>query len=142
MGDQRRVHRRVRRGAGDTRAAVYLLGVSRDGHGRAARRMDDRTFRPGSDLPAVVPPIDRRAALLGPAEVQSELSGSADRVNAAVVGLLAAALYDPVWTTAIQAPADLALGIAAFGLLAFWKWPPWLVVPLAALAGGLISIVL
>ena len=63
-------------------------------------------------------------------------------VNAAVVGLLAAALYDPVWTTAIQAPADLALGIAAFGLLAFWKWPPWLVVPLAAVAGGLISIVL
>ena len=63
-------------------------------------------------------------------------------VNAAVVGLLAAALYDPVWTTAIQAPADLALGIAAFGLLAFWKWPPWLVVPLAAVTGGLLSIVL
>ncbi len=56
-------------------------------------------------------------------------------INAAVVGLLAAALYDPVWTTAINTPSDLALGIAAFGLLAFWKWPPWLVVPLAALAG-------
>ena len=63
-------------------------------------------------------------------------------VNAAVVGLLAAALYDPVWTTAIQTPADLALGLAAFGLLAFWKWPPWLVVPITALVGGLMSIVL
>ena len=45
-------------------------------------------------------------------------------VNAAVVGLVGAALYDPVWTTAITSREDLALGAAAFGLLAFWKWPP------------------
>lgn len=56
-------------------------------------------------------------------------------VNAAVVGLVGAVLYDPVWTTAIQTRHDFALGIAAFGLLAFWKWPPWLVV-LLAIAGG------
>ena len=56
-------------------------------------------------------------------------------VNAAVVGLLLAALYDPVWTRGILAPADFALALAAFALLALWKWPPWLVVALTA-AGG------
>ncbi|MGH2543384.1 MAG: chromate transporter, partial [Ardenticatenaceae bacterium] len=60
-------------------------------------------------------------------------------VNAGVVGLLLAALYDPVWISAIHSAEDVALGIAAFGLLAFWKWPPWLVVVLAALAGEGIS---
>ncbi|MDO8749566.1 MAG: chromate efflux transporter [Dehalococcoidia bacterium] len=57
-------------------------------------------------------------------------------VNAAVVGLLLAALYDPVWTSAIHAPKDFALGLAAFALLAFWRLPPWLVVVLAALGGA------
>ena len=57
-------------------------------------------------------------------------------VNAAVVGLLGAALYSPVWTSAILGPADFALGLAAFGLLMFWKTPPWLVVLLAALGGA------
>jgi chromate transporter len=62
---------------------------------------------------------------------QSALRG----INAAVVGLLAAALYHPVWTSAIGRPADFALGLLAFGLLALWKFPPWLVVILAALGG-------
>lgn len=53
-------------------------------------------------------------------------------INAAVVGLLLAALYDPVWTSAILAPADFGLAVAAFGLLAVWKWPPWAVVILSA----------
>lgn len=57
-------------------------------------------------------------------------------INAAVVGLLLAALYQPVWTSAIHAPADFALGLADFLLLAFWKWPPWLVVVCSALAGA------
>jgi chromate transporter len=56
-------------------------------------------------------------------------------VNAAVVGLLLAALYSPVWTSAIKAPADFGLGLAAFALLVFWKLPPWLVVMLSALGG-------
>ena len=58
-------------------------------------------------------------------------------VNAAVVGLLLAALYQPVWTSAIGRPADFALGVTAFLLLAMWRTPPWLVVVLAALAGQL-----
>ena len=85
-------------------------------------------------LIGVLPFWDR---LRSSANFRAALTG----VNAAVVGLLAAALYDPVWTTAINTPSDLALGIAAFGLLAFWKWPPWLVVPLAALAGWGMSVV-
>jgi chromate transporter len=63
--------------------------------------------------------------------VRSALTG----VNAAVVGLLLAALYHPVWTSAIKAPGDFALGLTAFALLVFWKIPPWLVVILSALAG-------
>jgi chromate transporter len=60
-------------------------------------------------------------------------------VNAAVVGLLLAALYKPVWTSAIERPADFALGVTAFLLLAMWRVPPWLVVVLAAVAGQLIG---
>ena len=57
-------------------------------------------------------------------------------INAAVVGLLLAALYDPVWTSAIARPADLALALAAFAMLAWWKAPPWLVVIAGAAAGA------
>ena len=56
-------------------------------------------------------------------------------VNAAVVGLLLAALYNPVWTSGIRAPADFALALAAFAALVFWKIPPWAVVLLSALCG-------
>jgi chromate transporter len=67
---------------------------------------------------------------------QSALQG----INAAVVGLLLAALYHPVWTSAIFEPADFALGAAAFGLLALWRVPPWLVVVLAALGGQALTL--
>jgi chromate transporter len=60
-------------------------------------------------------------------------------INAAVVGLLLAALYHPVWTSAIHAPGDFALGLVDFLLLAFWKWPPWLVVVLSALGGAVLG---
>ena len=62
---------------------------------------------------------------------QSALRG----VNAAVVGLLLAALYHPVWTSGILSAGDFALGIAAFLLLFMWQTPPWLVVVLCALGG-------
>ena len=58
-------------------------------------------------------------------------------VNAAVVGVLLAAFYHPVWTSAILSPKDFALAITALLLLNFWKAPPWLVVILCALAAGL-----
>lgn len=66
--------------------------------------------------------------------VQAALMG----VNAAVVGLLLAALYDPVWTSAIHDPADFALALAALIALTRWKMPAWLVV----LGCGVIGIVI
>lgn len=56
--------------------------------------------------------------------------------GAAVVGILAAALYDPVFTTAITGPGSFALALGAFGLLVIWRCPPWIVVVLGALAGS------
>ena len=56
-------------------------------------------------------------------------------INAVVVGLLLAALYDPVWTSAIRSASDFGLALAAFTLLVFWKTPPWLVVILTACGG-------
>jgi chromate transporter len=67
--------------------------------------------------------------------VQSALRG----VNAAVVGLLLAALYTPVWTSAILGPADFAIGIVAFLLLALWAVPPWLVVIFGAAAATFVA---
>jgi chromate transporter len=66
---------------------------------------------------------------------QSALRG----VNAAVVGLLLAALYNPVWTSGISSGADFALAIAGFLLLFMWKVPPWLVVVLSAIGGAAIA---
>lgn len=60
-------------------------------------------------------------------------------INAGVVGLLLAALYDPVFTSAIDRSLDFALALVAFALLAFWRWPPWLVVVLTAIGGALLA---
>jgi len=60
-------------------------------------------------------------------------------INAAVVGVLGAALYDPVWISAIHGKADFALGLAAYGLLVFGKMSPVVVVVLAALGGWLLG---
>jgi len=67
--------------------------------------------------------------------VRSALRG----VNAAVVGLLLAALYRPVWTSAILGPADFAIGILAFLLLTLWAVPPWLVVIFGAAAATAVA---
>lgn len=61
-------------------------------------------------------------------------------INAAVVGILLAALYDPVWTSAIKDPADFALSLGAFTLLVYWKAAPWMVVAAAAVGGYAISL--
>jgi len=69
--------------------------------------------------------------------VQNALLG----VNATVVGLLLAALYNPVWTNAILSPADFGLALAAFTLLVFWKVPAWGVVILTGLGGWALHVV-
>ncbi|WP_076593819.1 chromate efflux transporter [Herminiimonas arsenitoxidans] len=61
-------------------------------------------------------------------------------VNAAVVGLLLAALYQPVWTSAIFTLADFGLALVALVALMFWKLPPWLVVIACGAIGWLLSI--
>jgi chromate transporter len=70
--------------------------------------------------------------------VQSALRG----VNAAVVGILLAALYNPVWTSAIFSPRDFAIGIVAFLALAVWAVPPWLVVIAGAIATAVVSVII
>ena len=60
-------------------------------------------------------------------------------INATVVGILLAALYDPIFVSAVRSAGDFALALACFGLLAFWKMrPSWMVV-VAALGGTLLS---
>ncbi|MHC6224909.1 chromate efflux transporter [Pseudomonas sp. X10] len=61
-------------------------------------------------------------------------------INAGVVGLLLAALYQPVWTSAIFQVEDFGLALLAFIALQFWRLPPWLVVLASAGAGGLLRL--
>lgn len=69
--------------------------------------------------------------------VQSALMG----VNAAVVGLLVAVLYDPVWTGTVHGPKDFVLLLAAFGALAVFKLPPWMVAVPAAVLGAILAMI-
>ncbi len=62
---------------------------------------------------------------------KAALSGA----NAAVVGVLLAALYHPVWTLGVRGGPDVAAVLMAFALLEVWKAPPWLVVALSAATG-------
>ena len=59
--------------------------------------------------------------------------------NAAVVGILAAALYQPVWTSAIVGPYEFALALTGFLLLSVWKLPAWIVVIVIASGGILMA---
>jgi len=67
---------------------------------------------------------------------QAAMRGS----NAAVVGVLGAALYHPVWTSAVATPRDFALALSGFLLLVVWKLPSWMVVVLLAGAGTLLQL--
>jgi chromate transporter len=63
-------------------------------------------------------------------------------VNAAVVGLLGAALYNPVWTSSVRAPADFGIALLGFVLLTVWRAPPLLVVVISALGAVAVQTVL
>ncbi|MEC0093860.1 chromate transporter [Paenibacillus macquariensis] len=67
----------------------------------------------------------------------THVQGALVGINAAVVGILLAALYNPLWTTAIIAPADFSLVSILFIMLVFWKLPPWVVV-IAGIVGGVL----
>ena len=108
--------------------AAYL-GAAIDGVGGAALGLA-LIFLPSALLvPGILP---FWAALRRAAWAARALKG----VNAAVVGLLAAALYDPVWTSGIRGAPDLAIAALAFLGLTAARAPAWLVVALAAAAGA------
>ncbi len=67
--------------------------------------------------------------------VQAAMRGA----NAAVVGILGLALYNPIWTSSVRTPRDFALAVGGFLLLTVWKAPPWVVVILLAAAGTLLA---
>lgn len=100
--------------AGPTGAILALLAI----------------FAPGFLLLLGVAPFwDRLSAL---SQTRAAMAGT----NAAVVGILAAALYDPLWTTAILNPADFALAATGFVLITLFRAPPWSIVLLCAAASG------
>ncbi|EMT53387.1 chromate transporter [Brevibacillus borstelensis AK1] len=68
------------------------------------------------------------------------IQGALRAINAAVVGILLAALYHPIWTSSIQSSADFALAGFLFCLLVFWKTPPWIVVIIGALGGWMLPL--
>lgn len=69
---------------------------------------------------------------------QPKLQAAFTGINAAVVGLLLAALYDPVWTSSVQTATHFSFAAVLYGLLAFWKYPPWVVVIIGAVGGYLL----
>lgn len=64
-----------------------------------------------------------------------KITGAIMGVNAAVIGILIAALYTPIWTSSILEAKDFALAVVLFSMLAYWKLPPWIVVVTGAIAG-------
>lgn len=68
--------------------------------------------------------------------IQNAVAG----INAGVVGILLSALYNPVWVSAIGSSADFGLALLCFALLTVMRWPPLLVVAIAAAGGWLVSV--
>ncbi len=110
--------------------AAFLGAVLRPGPGGAAGAIVPvlAIFLPGLLLTGVLPFWERwRAYALARAAMRG--------TNAAVVGLLGAASYDPVWQGAVQRPSDFVLALAGFMLLTVWRLPPLTIVIAGALAG-------
>ncbi|WP_179289067.1 chromate transporter [Bacillus sp. 7894-2] len=67
------------------------------------------------------------------------IRGALMGVNAAVVGILIAAFYHPIWTSSILEPADFAFAAVLFSMLVYWKLPPWIIVVTGAMGGTLLG---
>lgn len=70
-----------------------------------------------------------------------KVRGAIAGINAAVVGLLVAALYNPIWIGSVFSAEDFGLVLVLFGLLAIWKLPPWSVVIIAAAGGYVLELI-
>ncbi|MGM0632707.1 MAG: chromate efflux transporter [Pseudomonadota bacterium] len=108
-----------------------IMGLAPDGVAGAVIALS-AVFLPGFLLLLAVLPFWN--SLRRQAGMQSVMRGA----NAAVVGILGAALYDPVWTSAILSGREFVLAVVGFVLLAAWKMPPWVVVLVVGL-GGLVT---
>lgn len=64
-----------------------------------------------------------------------KISSAIMGMNATVIGILIAALYNPIWTSSILGAKDFALAVVLFSMLAYWKMPPWIVVVTGAVVG-------
>lgn len=109
--------------------AAYLGAVSMGGAGAFIATI--AIFLPAFLL--IIGALPFWNVLRGNSHMQGALAG----INAGVVGLLLAALYQPLWTTALLSPADFAVVCILFVLLNFWKCPPWIIV-LLGIVGGMI----
>lgn len=69
------------------------------------------------------------------------IKGAIMGINAAVIGILISAFYFPIWTSSILSPADFALAVILFSMLAFWKLPPWIIVLTGAIGGSLMTLI-
>ncbi|RFU70628.1 chromate transporter [Peribacillus saganii] len=70
-----------------------------------------------------------------------KLKGALMGVNAAVVGLLISAFYQPIWTSSILSSLDFAFAAILFSMLVYWKLPPWVIVITGAIGGTLMSLI-
>ncbi len=70
----------------------------------------------------------------------TKIKGALMGVNAAVVGILISAFYQPIWSSSILAPIDFALASLLFSMLVFWKLPPWIIVVTGAVGGSIITL--
>jgi chromate transporter len=68
-----------------------------------------------------------------------KIKGALMGVNAAVVGILISAFYNPIWTSTILKPIDFAFAAVLFSMLVYWKLPPWVIVVTGAVGGLLMS---
>jgi len=65
----------------------------------------------------------------------SKINGALMGIQAAVVGILIAAFYDPIWISSINRPIDFAFAAILFSMLAYWKIAPWIIVLTGAIGG-------
>ncbi len=70
-----------------------------------------------------------------------KIKGALMGVNAAVVGILISAFYQPIWTSSILAPIDFAFAAILFSMLVYWKLPPWIIVVTGMIGGALMTFI-
>jgi chromate transporter len=113
----------------------FSIGLMRSGYSEGLQHGSGSRFRQpscSSSLPLARPHYrGRLGSLPARAMAQAAMRG----VNAAVVGLLGAALYNPVWTSAVKTAGDFWLALVGFVLLVAWHAPPLVVVAISALGG-------